>query len=297
MNQLDLLLCQGLVPGLAGGFVCDQGIDICQVADFHEGGLVEFGVICQQQGFASLLEHDLLYGSLLLVGLHETFLPVQRLAADQHDVCIVAQKGFDGAGSREGHGIWPEGSASGDDAEVGAGEVVGQTDGIGDDGDVLQTLEPVQQGEAGGGGIHHDGISFADQRLGLFCNVFLPQAVDGAALEEGKILPCLLGENSPSVAAAEDILIFQLLQISPHRLLRHLEKLAQFRNIDLLFLLDLVHDMLSSFNPQHNLIPFFVYAYILTKQRGKSKKIKGKQHFCPLLCLRQNWGVIINSET
>lgn len=124
--------------------------------------------------------------------------------------------------------------------------------GVRDDGEVFLLLQAGQQGEACRARVDHETVAVVHEGGGLGGDDLLVLAHDGIALEEGDILPRVFAQYSTAVAAAQQILALKLFEVTADRLLRHIEKFRKLRDIDLLFIVQLLHDLLTAFDTQHD---------------------------------------------
>ena len=111
----------------------------------------------------------------------------------------------------------------------------------------MLVLQALQQQLAGRAGVDHDGVAVVDEALRLAGDDIFALVVDVRAADVGDFLVCVLRDDGTAIAAPQQVLRLQLLEIAANRLLRDLEELCQLRDVYLAFPGELLHDLLPSF--------------------------------------------------
>ena len=209
-------------------------------------------MVDEQDGLACLFHHDFFDLALALIRFHDAFVHIDALAADEGVVDEVVVQRLIGRGTCQGTGTLAHLAARADHLEAVVHEIVHEADGVGDDGDVALPFELLQQGLAGRARIHHDGVAVMDELDGLVGDAQLALAVDGAAARVGEVFAGTFRKDGAAVAASQEILVFEFLEVTPDGFLRDVKEFGEFRDIDLAFAPQELHDFLSAFQTEHD---------------------------------------------
>ena len=149
--------------------------------------------------------------------------------------------------------------------------------GVRDDRDVLLALEFADEREAGCARIDHDRVTIADEAGGTRGDGLLVLAENRAALDERDVVIRVLVEHGTAIAAAQEVLAFELFEVAADGFFRDAEELCEFGNVDFSLFIQFVHDFATTLDAQHDASPLqmscsILLSFIIQEKTCKSNK-------------------------
>lgn len=219
-NDCDAGLLEGGDHFVGGSGVGDKHVQLFGLADAPSRDDVNLAVVDDGDAAARELDHGRV--QVGFVGPKAACAPsgVDAVGSDEEGLDEHLLHALDGGGAYEGEPVAPEMAASDEDINVLAfGELHGDIDGVGDDGDVVIERKATDDFERGGAGGQSDTLTFLNEGGGsaadaaLFVGELPEVSLEGAVVLEGLVEEGFDGDGA-AMGALEQAILLELVEIA-----------------------------------------------------------------------------------